>query len=140
MAFKDAYNRLVRENRERGQSVRWVASLGWDEVRREQALCLARERGRLSAKDVAGYLVGPAVLPTALLAAPATLSKEKLAHNKRHLEGVMAILVNGQKKMAAQREQAANAERFEFETRRAAYLRQVERCQRERQAAVHQVG
>jgi hypothetical protein len=45
MAFKDAYNRIVRESKERGEKVSWNVSLGFDAAKRTQAIEHARQLG-----------------------------------------------------------------------------------------------
>lgn len=56
MAFKEAYERLVREARARGVPVRWMASLGHDVGGREGPLMAAVKEGRLTADQVVGLL------------------------------------------------------------------------------------
>jgi hypothetical protein len=46
MAFKDAYSRIVRESKERGEKVVWNVSLGFDAKKRTQAIEHARQIGR----------------------------------------------------------------------------------------------
>lgn len=59
MAFRDAYERIVRNNREAGNRVSWNASLGWDNCQRETALRSAELRGLLSSDRVAALLPAP---------------------------------------------------------------------------------
>lgn len=56
MAFRDAYDRIVRESRESGVALAWSVSLGWDKGRRVTALQHAESVGRLSHQTVAGLL------------------------------------------------------------------------------------
>lgn len=56
MAFRDAYERIVRE---RADEPRWFPSLGSDAVRREAALDLAVADGRLRREHVDGLLPPP---------------------------------------------------------------------------------
>lgn len=60
MAFRDAYDRIVRRNREAG-IVRpvWYPSLGTDTTRRVDAIKAAEDRGLLTSKQVASYLPAP---------------------------------------------------------------------------------
>ena len=57
MAFKDAYKRIVTENKARGISASWFASLGHDPGGRAAPIMQAVERGRLS-DEVARNLLG----------------------------------------------------------------------------------
>lgn len=56
MAFKEAYNRLCQEARDRGEPVSWSATLGWDKGGRESVLKAAVIAGRLTQEQVAIYL------------------------------------------------------------------------------------
>lgn len=56
MAFRDAYNRIVEQNKRSGVAVRWVPSLGHDPAGREIALTEAARLGRLGHAQVAGLL------------------------------------------------------------------------------------
>lgn len=56
MAFRDAYERIVRNNREAGILPVWEASLGWDKERRAVAIESARSLGLLSAPRAAALL------------------------------------------------------------------------------------
>lgn len=67
MAFKEAYNRLCQDARDRGEPVSWSASLGWDKNGRESALKAAVVAGRLTQQQAKIYL--PEVDLQGLLAA-----------------------------------------------------------------------
>lgn len=56
MAFRDSYERLVRESRERAIPAKWDVSLGWDNAMREVALRQAEASGLLPAPRVAALL------------------------------------------------------------------------------------
>lgn len=56
MAFKEAYNRLCQEARDKGERVSWSASLGWDKGGRESALKAAVVAGRLTQDQAKIYL------------------------------------------------------------------------------------
>jgi hypothetical protein len=57
MAFRDAYERIVRESREQGKGKpRWFPSLGHDPSRREAALRKALDQGLLPRSQVYGLL------------------------------------------------------------------------------------
>lgn len=56
MAFREAYDRLVREARAEGRRPEWSVSLGWDAQARERAVMKAVERG-LIAPDAAQHLL-----------------------------------------------------------------------------------
>lgn len=56
MAFRDAYERIVRQNRENGRVPVWSASLGWDKGRRIEALAKAERMGLLPSAAVAALM------------------------------------------------------------------------------------
>lgn len=56
MAFKEAYNNLCQQARERGEQVSWSATLGWDKHGREPVLRSAVVSGRLTAEQAKIYL------------------------------------------------------------------------------------
>lgn len=60
MAFRDAYERIVRNNREVGIAPVWEVSLGWDKERRALAIETAHSLGLLSAPQVVALLPAPA--------------------------------------------------------------------------------
>jgi len=68
MAFREAYERLVRQARQASIPAQWMASLGWDASGREAALREAVDAGCLPASELAA-LPAPAA-DVALLAAP----------------------------------------------------------------------
>lgn len=59
MAFRDAYDRVIRDNRERGRSPNWWPSLGHDPIRRVDAIQAAVDVGRLTHKQATAYLPAP---------------------------------------------------------------------------------
>lgn len=60
MAFKDAYERLVRESRDNGFPTTWELSLGWDAGSRQKAVEKAVQVKAISSEAAAGYLPAPA--------------------------------------------------------------------------------
>ena len=63
MSFKDAYARIVSENRAHGIPVKWMASLGFDNAGQVRALTAAVQSGKLDAQYAADLIgVEPAVL------------------------------------------------------------------------------
>lgn len=52
MAFRDAYERITRDNRASGIKARWIASLGWDAERRTTVLTAAVEAGESYARGL----------------------------------------------------------------------------------------
>lgn len=62
MAFRQAYDRLVNQARQRGIAPRWQASLGWDMAQREAVLVKAADTGLLPAPHVAALLPPPATV------------------------------------------------------------------------------
>jgi hypothetical protein len=65
MAFKESYNRLVTEAREKRVPAKWTASLGHDKAGRDVVLLEAMQRGRLTANQVQGLLPYHEVSPQA---------------------------------------------------------------------------
>lgn len=59
VAFRDAYERLVRDARESGMGCKWIASIGYDAARREAALTKAVQQGRIAACAVSHLLMAP---------------------------------------------------------------------------------
>jgi len=59
LAFRDAYERIVKKAREQKRKPKWFASLGADPAGRKHALELAVRQGRLGASFVAGLLPPP---------------------------------------------------------------------------------
>lgn len=59
MAFRDAYDRIVRDNRSANIPANWSASLGWDSCQREIALKSAESRGLLPSAHAAALLPAP---------------------------------------------------------------------------------
>lgn len=59
MAFRDAYDRIVRKNRMNGINPRWYPSLGHDPLLRVDAIQLAESRGLLTRSQAAAYLPAP---------------------------------------------------------------------------------
>lgn len=58
MAFKEVYQRLCQEARDRGIPVSWSVSLGWDTGGREPVIRAAVENGRLTSAQAVIYLPG----------------------------------------------------------------------------------
>ena len=58
MAFKEVYQRLCQEARDKGIPVSWSVSLGWDTSGREPAIRAAVENGRLTSAQATIYLPG----------------------------------------------------------------------------------
>lgn len=59
MAFRDAYERIVRNNRSVGSKPKWYPSLGHDPLLRVDAIKAAEERGLLTRSQVSAYLPAP---------------------------------------------------------------------------------
>lgn len=58
MAFKEVYQRLCQEARDKGIPVAWSVSLGWDAAGRESVIRAAVEKGRLTSAQATVYLPG----------------------------------------------------------------------------------
>ena len=59
MAFRDAYERIVRQSRLNGAKPKWYPSLGTDPLLRIDAIKQAEERGLLTSAQAAAYLPAP---------------------------------------------------------------------------------
>lgn len=59
MAFRDAYERLVRQARERGSRPSWIVTEGWDKDLRAEAVERAVTIGRLTQAQAQRYLPKP---------------------------------------------------------------------------------
>lgn len=109
MAFRDAYERMVRESRLACQPVRWVASIGHDPERRATALSAAVALRRIDAQGVQHMLPGgegSAVVSAllsgetqALLSAPG-LSKAEQKAMARGVDRVRKHLADIERKQA----------------------------------------
>lgn len=98
VAFRDAYERLVRDARGAGITSRWIVSLGHDELRRAAALQGAVTAGRLSTDTAMRYL--PAVRTESPVVAaliggqPQALLEHKdlaLSERERNRRGLAAL-------------------------------------------------
>lgn len=56
MAFKEAYDRAVREARSAGKPLHWRVSLGWDKTGREGPILDALKLGRISEQEAIGHI------------------------------------------------------------------------------------
>lgn len=117
MAFIPAYERLVREAREAGRPAKWVASLGWDQQQREQALTAAVQQGRL-----------PPSVPVALLPPPEVKEVDEAGRERIHglLRQLSEDLKASSQRRQIERERQLEQERLEFEQRRAATVKMTE--------------
>lgn len=101
MAFRDAYERIIREGRAAGQQPRWTASLGHDPERRASALSAAIALRRIDSTAVQNLLPAPEQSPAmagllegkpqALLESP-DLDEEQRERARRGIEGIRAHL------------------------------------------------
>jgi hypothetical protein len=96
MAFRDAYERIVRQNREVSRKPVWSASLGWDKGRRIEALAKAERIGLLPSTTVAALMPPSAdVLPLSGLVALAALPAPGVVDDglaRRRLEELKSII------------------------------------------------
>ena len=141
VAFRDAYERMVREAREAGQQGRWVASIGHDASRRDAALTQAVQRGRIAGESVAHLLAAPqgdgavkaALLegkPQALLEAP-NLTESERETNLRGLAKLRAHL--------AELDRAAEARHVAHEAWMREHTEEVKRRKAEMAAKVDEL-
>lgn len=92
MAFRDSYERLVAEARQRGQRVQWKASEGHDPERRHAAAEAAVCAGRLTHEQAAPLLAAPLrTEPVLLLSGPAATTAAP-AHVLDRLQSLRAAL------------------------------------------------
>lgn len=56
MAFRDTYERIVRQNRASGVKPKWYPSLGFDKALRADAIKLAADRGLLTLSQASAFL------------------------------------------------------------------------------------
>ena len=99
MAFRDAYDRIVLDNREKGIGAVWAASLGWDKDRRAAALKRAESAGLLPSQVVSvllpaatGGVIEQALFGGNLLSVPvsdddAEIARRRCAELKSMLTG-----------------------------------------------------
>ena len=104
MAFRDAYNRIVEQNKRSGTAVRWVPSLGHDPAGRETALTEAVRLGRLDYVQVVGLLphrdgigiaaalIGNAPLRLATVNGDPVEDERILSNAKERIAGLRAVL------------------------------------------------
>lgn len=121
MAFRVAYERIVRNNREAGIVPVWEASLGWDKERRALAIESAHSLGLLSAPQVAKLLPAPSggFVEDVLLgngkAIPLLDDAERVS---RWICQIKADLKKAQVEKAARREAEAMAQRKDLSERK----------------------
>jgi hypothetical protein len=98
MAFRESYERIVREARERGVTrPTWWPSIGADPARRDVALSQAAERGLLTRSQVAAYLPAPTTERGAAIAGLLTgnvVAMPKDPEFRRHIAELKRVLRN----------------------------------------------
>lgn len=140
MAFREAYERIVRDAKAAGTSCVWVPSLGTDPQRRAQAITAAVEAGRLSEQQARPFL--PAPEPGGLVTALITGDQKSLLGYAQAepsaRRGIAMVLAKQReceakaKDVQAQRDADAVRERERFEASKAKTLSDIERMQAER--------
>lgn len=122
MAFKDAYERIVRQARERGSRPVWTASFGWDETHRQQALESAERQGRICLNDYAKFLPAPSSgVVTALLGcveAPSLGNADEDDRARMWIRKIRASMVASAKAKDERRQAALDAERRDLAERK----------------------
>lgn len=138
MAFRDAYDRIVRESRERAIPAKWSASLGWDKSLREVALRHAEAAGLLPAPQVAALLpvmgagvVGDALFGNPALPAPADCDADVV----ERVKALKQMLADSTERKAREAEERAAAERWRIANRKREIAEQVRSHQEARGAA-----
>lgn len=97
MAFKEAYARIVEQNKAIGKAPVWIPSLGSDKMGREHVLSDAVRLGRLSGTQVAG-LLPPGSSALMLESSPSNIQQiesndldpEKARENLERLRGMLS--------------------------------------------------
>jgi hypothetical protein len=118
MAFKDAYERITGERRERGQAPVWTLSLGWDVERRATAAQEALRLGRMSAEQVQAHLPAPepqvpAALVAGLLAGKVVAFPDSQGAVTRRRMAELRKAISGQARKDPERDVIAERETFE---------------------------
>lgn len=129
MAFKEAYERIVRANREQGVSPVWVASLGWDKERRALAIESAHSLGLLSSPQVAALLPAPSggfVEDTFFGNGKATPVHDDAERVSRWICKIKADLKKAQAEKVARREAESMAQRRDLAERKRRAAKLVE--------------
>lgn len=126
MAFRNAYERLVRDARIQRQPAQWSPSLGWDHGQRHAVLTRAVETGMLTSKSIAGLLTTqPSTGPIAalLIGAPGSaggdLAPDEAAEVTRRCSEIRENLARAKAESDLKRQQDAERKRVEFEKRKA---------------------
>jgi len=120
MAFKDAYGRICGTAKQRGEPVRWVASVGFDKARREAVLRKAESAGLLPAPQVAALLPPPEP--------ELTEAEKEIA--RQHTKKLMEMLAQGRANRDADMAAAAQASRDRVAAEKAEIAAKVEKYQR----------
>lgn len=115
MAFKEAYEKSVRQSRLQASPARWIPSMGSDPERREIAVSAAVQAGKLPRECLPSLLPAPREsspllgllnghVPAGLLEGP----KDDVLRVRRHLERVRSHLASiNAKRIQAQRDEDA---------------------------------
>ena len=131
MAFLSAYERLVRDARERRAAPEVLVSVGWDNAARDAALDRAVQYGRLSHDTAAAMrgtelaLSAPAFNPVALLTGRVEAAAEASPEIRRRLTALREELASRAKVRAAERAAAAKQQKEAWAARQAEVQRQV---------------
>lgn len=131
MAFRNAYERLVRDARIQRQPAQWSPSLGWDHGQRHAVLTRAVETGMLTSQSIAGLLPAPPAsgpIAKLLLGAPGpdcnNLAVDESAEVTRRCNEIKANLAKAKAESDLKRQQEEDCRRDELRKRTA---RAVER-------------
>jgi hypothetical protein len=97
MAFKEAYGRIVAVNKANGVPVRWFPSLGADKEGREDAMCDAVAKGRITQTHAESLLPAPKsmlenMLPEMKLLTAKDLTEEQREKAHARMEEIKAML------------------------------------------------
>ena len=131
MAFRDAYERIVRNNREVGIAPVWEASLGWDKERRALAIETAHSLGLLSSPQVVSLLPAPAeegFVESALFGSGKVEAPvDDVAQVTRWINQIKADMKRAQAEKVARREAEIMAQRKDLAERKRRAAELVER-------------
>lgn len=127
MAFRNAYDRLVRDARMQRKPAQWSPSLGWDQGQRHAVLTRAVETGMLTKQSIAGLLPAPSStgpIAALLLGAPSHagggLPVKESAEVVRRCAEIRENLATARAESARRRREEQDRQRADLAARKAA--------------------
>ena len=132
MAFRNAYERLVRDARIQRQPAQWSPSLGWDQGQRHAVLTRAVETGMLTSQMIAGLLPSPSStgpIAALLIGSPGRsggdLEPDEAAEVTRRCSEIRENLAKARAESERRRQEEQDRQRADFEARKAAAAKAV---------------